>query len=651
MRLLQCTLLLILLVMTTSVTAQQLNFQGVARNNTGAVLASQTIKVRLSIRDASTTGTVQYTETRSVTTSAYGSFKVLIGSAGATNVTGTIAGVTWSTGSKFLQVEIDPANGNTFTDMGTTEMVTVPTSLYATNAGTVPDNSISTAKLQNGSVTSSKLAAGVIAPSFWTLTGNNISNNNSGNVGVGITSPAARLHIADSNVVFTGPASLPTAPGNPAVSGAGTRMMWYPNKAAFRAGTVLGSGWDRDGIGNYSFAAGFNATASGRSATSFGENNKATGSYSFSAGLNCESIGNLSVSLGSNNRSSGTNAISVGDASLAEGDFSISMGASTKATGFASTSFGSLSEATNFYSTSIGYNNLASGRAALGLGYETVASGSYSTTTGYGTQSQSYGCFVAGLYNDPVITSNQTVNITTDPLFIIGNGTGSTVRRNAIVVLKNGNVGIGTSAPKEKLEIVGDAGDTTRLTLANKGGFGPAAIDFVSDYGLVNQWRPCFALSGDASPGNFVGKLEFYTNGSGFANRNQSVKGLEVRNGITYTASGTVSSFSDERLKNNIETFTDGLNVIDQIQPVSFRYNEDAPFQTNQTQVGVVAQDLEKVAPYMVHQTTHNNMNDVRYVDNQAYTFLLINSVKELKKQNEDLQKRLDKLEKKRKRK
>ncbi|MFN5335511.1 MAG: tail fiber domain-containing protein, partial [Bacteroidota bacterium] len=83
--------------------------------------------------------------------------------------------------------------------------------------------------------------------------------------------------------------------------------------------------------------------------------------------------------------------------------------------------------------------------------------------------------------------------------------------------------------------------------------------------------------------------------------------------------------------------------VIDQIQPVSFRYNEDAPFQTDQTQVGVVAQELEKVAPYMVHQTTHNDMKDVRYVDNQAYTFLLINAVKELKNNNEQMQQLLDK--------
>ena len=108
--------------------AQQLNFQGVARSSSGAALVSQNIKVRLTVRDASPTGAIQYSETRSALTSAYGSFKIAMGSIGATNVTGTINTVTWAASPKFLQVEVDPANGTSFTDMGTTEMVTARTS-------------------------------------------------------------------------------------------------------------------------------------------------------------------------------------------------------------------------------------------------------------------------------------------------------------------------------------------------------------------------------------------------------------------------------------------------------------------------------------------------------------------------------------------
>src|SRR5690242_20471511 len=79
------------------------------------------------------------------------------------------------------------------------------------------------------------------------------------NVGIGTTTPVARLHVKDSNVVFTGPVSLPASTNyNPPMQGAGTRMMWYPQKGAFRTGTISGAQWNKDSIGSNSFAAGFN---------------------------------------------------------------------------------------------------------------------------------------------------------------------------------------------------------------------------------------------------------------------------------------------------------------------------------------------------------------------------------------------------------
>ena len=75
------------------------------------------------------------------------------------------------------------------------------------------------------------------------------------NVGVGTTSPLARFHVANSSVLFgaIGDANL-LSPGNPPISGAGRRMMWYPDKAAFRVGYVPAGEWDKVNIGNYSAA-------------------------------------------------------------------------------------------------------------------------------------------------------------------------------------------------------------------------------------------------------------------------------------------------------------------------------------------------------------------------------------------------------------
>ena len=61
-----------------------------------------------------------------------------------------------------------------------------------------------------------------------------------GNIGIGTTVPAARLQVLDSNVVFSASGSLPNTPGDPPIQGAGRRMMWYANKAAFRVGYVSG---------------------------------------------------------------------------------------------------------------------------------------------------------------------------------------------------------------------------------------------------------------------------------------------------------------------------------------------------------------------------------------------------------------------------
>jgi hypothetical protein len=75
-----------------------------------------------------------YSETRALSTNAFGLFTVAIGSPGANPVSGTIAGVNWASGNKFLQVEIDPEGGNSFNNMGTSQLLSVPYALYAAHA-------------------------------------------------------------------------------------------------------------------------------------------------------------------------------------------------------------------------------------------------------------------------------------------------------------------------------------------------------------------------------------------------------------------------------------------------------------------------------------------------------------------------------------
>jgi hypothetical protein len=113
------------------------NYQGVARNSVGNVLKNQTVNLRLTIHDGAAAGPTVYQESRIVTTNPFGLFNAQVGSGGATNVTGTIAGVNWGVNTKFIQVEIDPAGGTSFLNIGTAQLASVPYSLFATLAGDI----------------------------------------------------------------------------------------------------------------------------------------------------------------------------------------------------------------------------------------------------------------------------------------------------------------------------------------------------------------------------------------------------------------------------------------------------------------------------------------------------------------------------------
>jgi hypothetical protein len=80
--------------------------------------------------------------------------------------------------------------------------------------------------------------------------------------------------------------------------GAGTRMMWYPEKAAFRAGYINGTQWDDANIGLYSVAMGEGVRASGDNGVAMGVRSTAAGSSSFAVGEDNTASGAASVAFG-----------------------------------------------------------------------------------------------------------------------------------------------------------------------------------------------------------------------------------------------------------------------------------------------------------------------------------------------------------------
>jgi hypothetical protein len=80
--------------------------------------------------------------------------------------------------------------------------------------------------------------------------------------------------------------------------GSGTRMMWYPGKAAFRTGYVNGTQWDDANIGNYSVAMGENVRASGSNGIALGVRATAANVSSVAIGEDVTASGAASVALG-----------------------------------------------------------------------------------------------------------------------------------------------------------------------------------------------------------------------------------------------------------------------------------------------------------------------------------------------------------------
>jgi hypothetical protein len=96
-------------------------------------------------------------------------------------------------------------------------------------------------------------------------------------------------------------------------------------------------------------------------------------------------------------------------------------------------------------------------------------------------------------------------------------------------------------------------------------------------------------------------------------------------------ASGNVTAFSDERLKENIETLQ-GSKVLE-MRGVS--YTKDGELSS-----GVIAQEIEKVAPELVHTAKDEiGTKSVAYGNLVGY---LIEAIKDQQKQINDLKERLD---------
>ncbi len=112
---------------------QAFNYQAVVRNSNGQIIANQQVSLRLSVTDAANGGNILYRESHTATTNQFGLVNVAVGNGNQLN--GTFASISWGSGSRYLQVEVDPAGGSTYTNLGTAQLLSVPYALYAETSG------------------------------------------------------------------------------------------------------------------------------------------------------------------------------------------------------------------------------------------------------------------------------------------------------------------------------------------------------------------------------------------------------------------------------------------------------------------------------------------------------------------------------------
>lgn len=118
-------------------TNKGINFQGIARDNNGYILANKSINIRISIKNDTSSSKSEYQEIMPITTNVLGLFTIIVGATETNKIVsaGSFESINWSKADKYLQIEIDTVGDLSFIYMGTQKINYVPFSFYADNVG------------------------------------------------------------------------------------------------------------------------------------------------------------------------------------------------------------------------------------------------------------------------------------------------------------------------------------------------------------------------------------------------------------------------------------------------------------------------------------------------------------------------------------
>ena len=198
-------------------------------------------------------------------------------------------------------------------------------------------------------------------------------------------------------------------------------------------------------------------------------------------------------------------------------------------------------------------------------------------------------------------------------------GTSATASNALMTIQGNGNVGIGTDAPTAKLHVIGSTklewsasnsgfiefqrtGQTTRDAYIGYGGDGNGGIDINSE--IATKPIKLTTANGNVLVSTGTGNVGIGTTAP--------TQKLHVIGNII--ASGTITP-SDKRLKSNIKDVSYGVKELLKLKAVSYtkKFSLDKAEKGEVKEIGFIAQDLQKILPELVTENGDDKLLAVNY--------------------------------------
>ncbi len=678
----------------------KMSYQAVIRDATNNLVVNQSVGVKVSILKTSASGTAVFVETYSATTNANGLVSIEIGS--GTNVSGSISGINWGNDAYYIKTETDPTGGTSYSISATNQLLSVPFALSSKSAtnmelkdltnvtgtptsgqvlkwdGTTwkPQNDlttgggtgsytagagitisgtnviaadlgadISTAELQNNSVTTAKIASNAV-------TSNELSNNS-------VTTTKITANAITTNEIAT------NAVTNPKIANNAVNTANIANDAV-TAPKIDDMGATNGQVLQYNGTNWAPTTPAGGSSSP----------WTLASGNVTRSTGNVGIGTATPTRTlEVTGSSSAKDMVFVENTSNSAGASAIKGEGTLGPTGGAIGlQGSNDYSGILDLD--ISGNEIGVLGYSTGTS----PTDNYGVYGHSNGIGVGAFSTSTTQAALEVENTSTGPAIVTNKGDievnagiislkkGAEIMRwdgnnpflriydsgvyksyieqsdsdldialvssnttgkinlktggsDRLTILNNGNVGIGVSAPTRDLEVAGDIDATGLIYLGSSENF--------RDGGS-------FRIAVD---GSFESRFDNVDDLGSATKRWDDV----------YATNGTVQT-SDRRDKTNIQNLDYGLKEIMELRAVRFQWKDKTE---DKFKLGFIAQELQPILNEVVKEddVVRNEDGTTSRVKNERlgvyYSDIIPVAVKAIQEQQkiiEDQQKQIDEL-------